>query len=106
MKITLESMSELLSELQREHNNVHDGTIRVRQISTEINEVVREISFVVTAVVADQEGNGYLLRYAEDCGNDVSPSNDGSQRREAAIDILTEECDKIGLHIRSGEIEL
>jgi len=106
VKITIESMAELVSELTREVGNIHDGTVRVRKISTPANEIVSEISYVVTALVADEDGSGYLLRFSEDCGSDVSPAADGTDTMAEGLDLLTEECDKIGLRIRPGEIEL
>ncbi len=106
MKITMETLSEFLGELAREHDNVHDGTIRLRQMNHEVNEVVHEISYTVTALIVDEEGNGHLIRYAEACGDDVSPATNGTNRMTDNADHLTTECDVLGLKVRPGEIEL
>lgn len=106
MKITIETLTEFLDELIRETKNIHEGIIRLRKMSVEVNEVTNDISYTITALAVDSDGNGHLLRYHEECGVDVSGNGNATAKMNEGIDLLMESCDTLGIQVRPGEIEL
>ncbi len=106
MKVTIETLADFLGELEMDAKSIMEGTVRIRQVRDPVNEVVWDVEYVVTAVVSDSSGGGFLIRYREACGQDVVPDTDGSNRMSDDIEIITEKCDQLGLHVRPGEIEL
>lgn len=106
MKITIETLAEFISEIEKEADRIHEKTVRIRQIKDRVNEVVLECGYVATAVVSDGGGGGYLLRYEESCGRDVESQLTGTEKTTDAVDFITDKCDGLGLHVRPGEIEL
>lgn len=104
MTLTFSSLEEFIGELAVLRENV-SLPVRFRREEEAVNEAIITIGARASAI-ANVEGEQALLEWSDWLGRDVHGDDFGSQQAQQAEDTLAEACQKLGLTLRPGRIEL
>ena len=115
MRVVCNTVSDFLLNLESEGaERVLQGVVRISVLSTPIggnkkDAVKFEVVLQASAVVGLVEGGEYLLEVGIDCGidyMDASHEFEGTRVAEVAKRQIEVHCEKSGLEVRPGIIDL
>lgn len=118
MIVTCNSLDEFIAELELSKGNTYQKLVRVSISKNPLlekphqnpREAVRtEIILQASAIIETSDGGQYLTQFGTKCGidySDTSQSYEGTKQAEAVKKKIKLNCDKLGLKIGPGVLEI
>ena len=115
MRVVCTTVDDFLRNLESEGpTQILQGVVRINVSSMPSDGNKREstifsVVLQASAVVGLPEGGEYLLEVGIDCGNDYTDDSHeykGTRAAGKARDLIEAKCEKLGLEVRPGIIDL
>jgi hypothetical protein len=108
MIVNLWSLEDFIAEITAERDSIADNIVRwmANQAPLQKEGISHQVEVWATAVRADGQGEPWLLEFGQVAGEVAADDSRGMVKAEELRFTLKTACDKLGLKLRPGKIEL